>query len=327
MLPFSLFYMKLHRREEILGKFVLIFKCKKMDEVLRIDTVSEHDAFYHKENLHPLVSIVDFDGRVPEIYASKMNFGFYAVYLKEVVCGDIKYGKNTYDYQDKTLVFVAPGQIINVDINKDYKPQGYALLFHPDLIRGTSLGRHIDIYTFFTYQSNEALHLSERERKIVLDCFDKISYELERGVDKHSKMLIVDNIELFLNYCIRFFDRQFISRNEVNTDLLAQFEKLLYDYYQSDKPQTIGLPSVTWCADQLNLSTNYFGDLIKKETGKTALEYIQSKITDLAKQKILDNTKNINEIAYELGFKYPAHFTRAFKKNTGYTPNEYRMLN
>lgn len=298
-----------------------------MDEVLRIDTVSEHDAFYHKENLHPLVSIMDFDGRVPEIYASKMNFGFYAVYLKEVVCGDIKYGKNTYDYQDKTLVFVAPGQIINVDINKDYKPQGYALLFHPDLIRGTSLGRHMDIYTFFTYQSNEALHLSERERKIVLDCFDKISYELERGMDKHSKMLIVDNIELFLNYCIRFFDRQFISRNEVNTDLLAKFEKLLYDYYQSDKPQTIGLPSVTWCADQLNLSTNYFGDLIKKETGKTALEYIQAKITDLAKQKILDNTKNINEIAYELGFKYPAHFTRAFKKNTGYTPNEYRMLN
>ena len=297
-----------------------------MDEVLRIDTVSQHDAFYHKENLHPLVSIMDFDGRVPEIYASKMNFGFYAVYLKEVMCGDIKYGKNTYDYQDKTLVFVAPGQIINVDINKDYKPQGYVLLFHPDLIRGTSLGRHIADYTFFTYQSNEALHLSERERKIVLDCFDKISYELERGVDKHSKMLIVDNIELFLNYCIRFFDRQFISRNEVNTDLLAQFEKLLHDYYQSDKPHTIGLPSVTWCAEQLNLSTNYFGDLIKKETGKTALEYIQSKITDLAKQRILDNQKNINEIAYELGFKYPAHFTRAFKKNTGYTPNEYRML-
>ncbi|WP_447951685.1 helix-turn-helix domain-containing protein [Chryseobacterium koreense] len=298
-----------------------------MDEILRIDTVSQHDAFYHKENLHPLVSIMDFDGRVPEVYASKMNFGFYAVYLKEVMCGDLKYGKNTYDYQDRTLVFVAPGQIINVDINKDYKPQGYALLFHPDLIRGTSLGRHIGDYTFFSYQSNEALHLSERERKIVLDCFDKIGYELERGVDKHSKMLIVDNIELFLNYCIRFYDRQFITRNDANTDLLVQFEKLLNEYYQSDKPLTIGLPSVTWCAEQLNLSSNYFGDLIKKETGKTALEYIQSKITDVAKQKILDNRKTINEIAYELGFKYPQHFTRTFKKNTGYTPNEYRSLN
>lgn len=298
-----------------------------MDEILRIDTVSEHDAFYHKENLHPLVSIMDFDGRVPEIYASRMNFGFYAVYLKEVMCGDMKYGKHTYDYQDRTLVFVAPGQIINVDINKDYKPQGYALLFHPDLIHGTSLGRHIDDYTFFSYQSNEALHLSERERKIVLDCFEKISYELERGVDKHSKMLIVDNIELFLNYCIRFYDRQFISRNDANTDLLAKFERLLNEYFQSDKPQTIGLPSVAWSAEQLNLSSNYFGDLIKKETGKTALEYIQLKIMDLAKQKILDTNKTINEIAYELGFKYPAHFTRTFKRNTGTTPNEYRNVN
>ncbi|SDF74829.1 helix-turn-helix domain-containing protein [Chitinophaga filiformis] len=298
-----------------------------MKDILRIETVSEHDAFYHKENLHPLVSIMDFDGRVPEVYASKMNFGFYIVYLKEVICGDMKYGRHTYDYQDRTLVFVAAGQVINVDINTDYKPQGYALLFHPDLIRGTSLGRHIDDYTFFSYQSNEALHLSEKERKIVLDCFDKISYELEHGVDKHSKKLIVDNIELFLNYCVRFYDRQFITRNDLNSDILVQFEKLLNDYYQSDKPQTIGLPSVNYCALQFHLSTNYFGDLIRKETGKTALEYIQLKMIALAKQKILDNKKTINEIAYELGFKYPAHFTRAFKKSTGVTPIEYRSQN
>jgi len=298
-----------------------------MKDILRIETVSEHDAFYHKENLHPLVSIMDFDGRVPEVYASKMNFGFYIVYLKEVICGDMKYGRHTYDYQDRTLVFVAPGQVINVDINTDYKPQGYALLFHPDLIRGTSLGRHIDDYTFFSYQSNEALHLFEKERKIVLDCFDKISYELEHGVDKHSKKLIVDNIELFLNYCVRFYDRQFITRNDLNSDILVQFEKLLNDYYQSDKPQTIGLPSVNYCALQFHLSTNYFGDLIRKETGKTALEYIQLKMIALAKQKILDNKKTINEIAYELGFKYPAHFTRAFKKSTGVTPIEYRSQN
>ncbi|MDI9863325.1 helix-turn-helix domain-containing protein [Flectobacillus sp. DC10W] len=298
-----------------------------MGKILRIDTVSEHDAFYHKENLHPLVSIIDFDGRVPEVYASKMNFGFYAVYLKEVMCGDIKYGRNTYDFQDRTLVFVAPGQIINVDINKDYKPQGYALLFHPDLISGTSLGRNIDNYTFFSYQSNEALHLSEKERKIVLDCFDKINYELERGIDKHSKMLITTNIELFLNYCIRFYDRQFVSRTEPNNGVIVKFEKLLREFYQSDKPQTIGLPSVTYCAEQLNLSTNYFGDLIRKETGKTALEYIQLKIIALAKQKILDREKTINEIAYELGFKYPAHFTRTFKNLTGLTPVEYRSLN
>ncbi len=201
------------------------------------------------------------------------------------------------------------------------------MLFHPDLLRGTSLGRHIDDYTFFSYQSNEALHLSEKERKIVLDCFEKMQYELERGVDKHSKKLIIMNIELFLNYCIRFYDRQFISRSEANTDVVSQFEKLLSEYYQSDKPQTIGLPSVTYCAEQLNLSTNYFGDLIKKETGKTALEYIHLRIMALAKQKLLDSKKTINEVAYELGFKYPAHFTRAFKKSTGVTPIGYRSLN
>lgn len=303
------------------------FKMKAMDEILRIDTVSQHDAFYHKENLHPLVSIMDFDGRVPEVYASRMNFGFYAIYLKEVMCGDLTYGKNTYDYQDKTLVFVAPGQIIHVKIDDNYKPQGYALLFHPDLIRGTSLGAHIDEYTFFSYETNEALHLSERERKIVLDCFDKIKYELEQGTDKHSKKLIVDNIELFLNYCVRFYDRQFITREETNSNILIQFEKLLNDYYQSDKPQDIGLPSVAWCAEQFHLSTNYFGDLIKKETGKTAMEYIHLKIMDMAKQMILDHQKNISEIAYDLGFKYPAHFTRLFKQKMGVTPNEYRSLN
>lgn len=183
-----------------------------METILRIDTISEHDAFYHHENLHPLVSVIDFTGRTPEVYASRMNFGFYAVYLKDVKCCDMKYGRHTYDYQDRTLVFVAPGQVINVDINEDYKPQGYALLFHPDLIRGTALGKHIDDYTFFSYESKEALHLSEKERNIVLDCFEKVRYELERGTDKHSKLLISSNIELFLNYCIRFYDRQYPGR-------------------------------------------------------------------------------------------------------------------
>jgi len=296
-----------------------------MDKVLQIDTVSQHDAFYHQENLHPMVSVIDFTGTVPEEYAFRMRFGFYAVYLKDVKCGDIKYGRDYYDYQDRTLLFVAPGQVINVEINKDYKPQGFALLFHPDLIRGTSLGRHINDYTFFSYNAREALHLSERERKIVLDCFAKIKYELEHAIDIHSKALIVSNIELFLNYCVRFYDRQFITRNDVNKGTLEQFENLLNDYFKSDKPQTIGLPAVSYFADQLNLSPNYFGDLVKKETGKSAHEYIQSKVIDIAKEKILDTNRSVSEIAYELGFKYPQHFTRAFKKNTGYTPNEYRM--
>jgi AraC-like DNA-binding protein len=149
----------------------------------------------------------------------------------------------------------------------------------------------------------------------------------KQSVDKHNKKLIVSNIELFLNYCVRFYDRQFITRDNVNKGILEKFENLLNDYYQSEKPQRICLPSVAFCASELNLSANYFGDLIKKETGKTAQEYIQSKVIDIAKEKIFDASKSVSEIAYELGFKYPQHFTRLFKQKTGHTPNEYRMMN
>jgi AraC-like DNA-binding protein len=189
------------------------------------------------------------------------------------------------------------------------------------------LGKHIDDYTFFSYQSREALHLSEKERKIVLDCFEKIKYELEQRMDNHSKTIIAANIELFLNYCVRFYERQFITRGDINRSNIEKFESLLKNYFHSDKPQTIGLPAVSYCADQLHLSPNYFGDMVKKETGKTAMEYIHLKVMDMAKDRILDTSRSISEIAYDLGFKYPHHFTRAFKKSTGFTPNEYRSLN
>lgn len=298
-----------------------------MENFVKIDTVSQYDTFYKKENLHPLVSIIDFNGTYPEIYASKMSFGFYAIYLKDTVCGDITYGKSTYDYQDKSLIFVAPGQVIQISLNEGEQAYGLGLVFHPDLIRGTSLGKRIDSFTFFSYKFNEALHISEKERRMVVDCLDKIKYELELGVDKHSKKLIASNIELFLDYCVRFYDRQFISRSELNKGVLEQFESLLNEYFHSDKPQSIGLPSVSYFAEQFHLSPNYFGDVIKKETGKSALEYIQLKTMDIAKEKILNPSATISEIAYELGFKYPTHFSRAFKKNTGVTPLEYRSLN
>src|SRR5882757_6335221 len=207
-----------------------------MDKILQFDTVSKYDTFHHQENLHPLVSVIDFTETPPMDYAPWMKFGFYAVFLKDVSCGDIKYGRSTYDHQDRTLVFVAPGQTISIGITKGYKPQGYALLFHPDLIHGTSLSRHIKDYTFFDYDAREALHLSEKERRIVLECFTKIKYELEQNMDKHSRKLIVANIELFLDYCIRFYDRQFFTRNEVNNGVLKEFDVLLNDYFQSGEP-------------------------------------------------------------------------------------------
>ena len=297
-----------------------------MGDLRRFETISEYNTFNNNETLHPLVSVVDLSRASPR-QASNMYFGFYTVFLKEVKCGDLRYGRHTYDYQEGTLVFIAPGQVISVDNSGEtYQPKGYALIFQPDLLHGTTLGRHMQDYSFFGYQSNEALHLSERERKIAMECFAKIEYELEHAVDKHSKRLIVSNIELFLNYCIRFYDRQFITRDSVHQGILERFEQLVNEYFQTGKPQIHGLPTVAWCAEQLNLSANYFGDLVKKESGQSAQEYIQFKIMEVAKTKIFDRSKTINEIAFELGFRYPQHFSRFFKERAGHSPNEYRTL-
>ena len=303
-----------------------------MERIFRFDTVTDYNALNNHETLHPLVSIIDFSKANPRTWGEKgtvrINFGMYCIFLKDVKCGDLRYGQNYYDYQEGTLVFVAPGQMMVVETDGQvYQPKGYALVFHPDLIRGTSLGRIIHEYNFFSYNANEALHLSERERQVVLDCFSKIEFELQQNIDKHSKKLIASNIELFLNYCDRFYDRQFITRDNVNKGILEKFEELLNSYFSSDKPQNLGLPSVAYFADELHLSANYFGDLIKKETGKSAKEYIQNKIIDIAKNKTFDTEKSVNEIAYELGFKYPQHFTRLFKQKVGCTPNEYRFQN
>ena len=298
-----------------------------MDEIIQLESVARYNAIRGVETLHPLVTVLDVSKTRP-MPAGKFNFGLYAVYLKEIKCGELKYGRSHYDYQEGTLVFIAPGQVLGVEPNvKTFAPKGWALLFHPDLIKGTPLGKHIQDYSFFSYEANEALHLSERERQIALDCFTKIGYELQQSIDKHSKTLIASNIELFLNYCTRFYDRQFITRDNVHKGILEKFENLLNDYFQSDKPQTLGLPSVTYCAAELHLSANYFGDLIKKETGKSAQDYIQLKLIAKAKEKIFEPDKSVSQIAYELGFKYPQHFTRLFKQRVGYTPIEYRTLN
>jgi AraC-like DNA-binding protein len=298
-----------------------------MDPIINFSSINDYNSFNNNETLHPLVSIVDLSKASPR-KNYKMNFGIYCVILKDIKCGDLKYGNNYYDYQEGTLVFFAPGQVVEVSNNTEYyQPFGKALIFHPDLLHGTTLGKHMEQYNFFSYNTNEALHLSEKERKIILDCFLKIEYELEQSIDKHSKTLITSNIELFLNYCNRFYDRQFITRETVHKGVLDKFENLINTYINSEKPRNEGLPSVSWCAEQLNLSANYFGDLIKKDTGFTAQEFIQSKVIDLAKEKIFDVNKSISEIAYELGFKYPQHFTRLFKQKVGMSPLDYRNFN
>ena len=289
-----------------------------MGTVVKYDNIFQYNESRGVETLHPLVSVIDFSKAEPIPPGHYRHcFGFYAVFLKDVKCGDLRYGRNYYDYQEGTLVFMAPGQVVEVEVKDkpQVPPKGRALLFHPDLLRGTSLGRNIAGYTFFSYEVNEALHLSEQERQVMMDCLQNIQSELKHAIDKHSRTLIVSNIELLLNYSTRFYERQFITRNNVNRDVLAGFERLL------------GVPSVRWCAEQLHLSANYFGDLVKKETGKSAQEYIQLKVIDIAKERIFDPGRSISEIAYSLGFRYPQHFTRLFKKVVGCSPNEYRTAN
>ena len=298
-----------------------------MDEVRRIDSVNQYNDFLGADKLHPLISVINFDDIQPVMNAH-MHMGIYAVFLKDIKCGNIIYGCQPYDYEDGTLVFVSPGQRYGIDSKGiAIKPSGFALVFHPDLIAGSALGKNMKDYSFFSYEVKEALHLSKKERSTIVECLQKISEEIQQNLDKHSKTLIISNIELFLNYCMRFYDRQFITRNHANKDILVRFEQLLDNYYPSHMAERLGFPSVAYCAEQLNLSPNYFGDLIKKETGYTAIDYIHSKMIDHAKLMLFDVNKSISEISYSLGFKYQQHFTRLFKQKTGVTPNAYRSLN
>ena len=295
--------------------------------LLNIETVTEYNDMLGVETLHPQVSVIDLSKARPMRHM-RHTFSFYVVFLKDEKNCDLIYGRQRYDYQKGSVVCLAPGQVIGIDdTGEAFQPQGYALCFHPDLIRGTNLGRNIKEYSFFSYEVNEALHLSEHERVIFVDCLTKIQEELRHSIDRLSQRLIANNIELLLNYCLRFYERQFITRQNVNRDILTRFEALLDNYFTGDNALHTGLPTVRYCAGELCLSPNYFGDLIKKETGKTALEWIQSKIIDIAKEQLLIPTNSINQVAYNLGFQYPQHFTRVFKKVAGTTPNEYKRKN
>ena len=298
-----------------------------MSDIMKIDTVQQYNDYFGVETCHPLVSIIEGSKAKPLRYGRKL-YGVYAVLLKDAVCGSLKYGQSIYDYQRGTMLFIAPGQVMgSEDDGQLHQPEGWILTFHPEFLRGTPLAGIMKAYSYFSYNANEALHLSEQERCTVIECMEKIRTELQYPVDKHSKSLITDNIKLLLDYCIRFYDRQFITRENANHDILTRFENLLDNYFASGKAAIEGRPSVQQCADALCLSANYFSDLVKKETGMSALKHIRQKMLDVAKERVFDTSKSISEISYELGFPYPQHFSRWFKKMAGCTPNEYRMLN
>lgn len=295
-------------------------------EILRLDSVDAYNRAMGFETKHPLVAVVDLSKADPVAArkARTYEYGVYALWLKQTKCGDITYGRMPYDYQEGTVTSFAPGQVVNFSPAPDFKPMALGLLFSPELIHGTSLGREIGKYDFFSYSSHEALHLSDDEKALFKSCLAMIEQELERPTDTHSKNIICRNIELLLDYCMRFYDRQFITRKAVNKSVLAKFEKLLNDYFDGNTPILKGLPSVKYFAENCFLSPNYFGDLVKKETGLTPQEHIQNKIIDIAKEELASTEKTVNEIAFNLGFQYSQHFNRYFKRSTGITPSAYR---
>lgn len=289
------------------------------------DTVQEFNDSFGFDTYHPLVSVVHFD-KPHKIEETIYHYGLYALFLKENKGCQLSYGKTKYDFDEMTVTSFSPGQVIHVEPNPDVVyPRWTALVFHPDLLSRTALGRNISRYEFFDYTSNEALHLSTDEIEIFRGVLDMINQELHRSIDKHSRELIVSNVELLLNYCLRFYDRQFVTREEINHRVVKQFSSLLDKYIKEDAERK-GLPTVAYFADKCCYSAKYFGELVKTETGRTAKDFINDRLVRNAKQLLSNDELSIKHVSLQLGFEYPQHFVRFFKMHTGKTPTEYRKL-
>ncbi len=274
---------------------------------------------------HPLVSVIDYSkvkvANAPE--SGCFICSFYTVNFKKNC--HFMYGRQSFDHQEGTLHCTAPEQIITFDRKRDSgSSEGWGLYFHPELIRNSGLGRKIHEYSFFSYTENEALHLSDSEKQTLISILKQIETEYNTNIDHYSNQLIISNVELLLNYCNRFYGRQFITRSNYNKDIIARFEEFLRDYFNSQKLAEEGLPTVKLCAETMNLSANYFSDLLRNETGNNTQEHIHFHLLEKAKTLLAGTGKTINEIAYELGFEYPQNFCKLFKRKVGSSPTEFR---
>lgn len=303
-----------------------------MNEILNIESI---DCFHKILGLtppnHPLISLIsdkeslgraDFDEALFNVrFSTKM----YAIMYKDNISGSLSYGRNTYDFQEGTLIFVQPGQVLKTpDKSEVMGKRGWTLLFHPDLLHNSNLATKMNTYNFFSYESNEALHLSNKEKVFVAGVIEQIKGEIAQNLDQHSQKLIVSNLELFLNYALRFYDRQFFTRTKVNSDYVTSFEKALNQYFENGQAKIHGIPTAVYFGEQLNLSPNYLSDLLKRETGKGIKEYTDEYLIAKAKILLLNSTISVSELAYELGFDYPQSFTRLFRKKTGHSPKDFR---
>ena len=301
-----------------------------MKSIVQLKSISEINKFVQCATKHPLVAVVDFSKTDEYIEDdTRISADFYSIMFKNYCANKLRYGRQTYDFQEGSLVCIAPKQVLTMDneIEKKEDMMGWGLFFHPDLLRGTSLGNKMNDYTFFSYETSEALHLSDKEKQILFDCVQKIEIELQENIDTHSQTLLVSNIELLLNYCSRYYNRQFITRKSTHSNTVAQVQTLLKNYFKKEKLQEKGLPSVKYLADNVHLSASYLSDLLKKETGMSAQDHIHYYLIEEAKNVLLNTDNSVSEIAYSLGFEYPQYFSKLFKQKTGQTPIEYRNLN
>ncbi len=294
---------------------------KKKD--IYFDTVEHFNEYYGFETLHPLVSVVRYD-RPHAIRAATYHYGLYALFLKENKGCQITYGRTKYDFDEMTITSFAPGQVVSVEPAPGVTtPKWTAIVFHPDFLARTSLGREMSKYGFFSYNSNEALHLSAGEVEIVRSVLSIIRQEMHHAIDRHSRQLIVSNIEVLLNYCLRFYERQFITREEINHSTVRRFEDMLNEYI-ANEAESGGIPTVAMFADKCCLSPGYFGELVKAETGITAQTFIAEHLLAHAKELLNDLSLTVSQISERLGFEYPQHFVRFFKRLTGKTPSQFR---
>ena len=295
--------------------------------IQKIETIEQYNQMFGVETKHPLLTVVEVNDYAPttDTLTQTVKYGLYAVFLKQGVGCRLRYGREQYDYQAGSIVTMAPGRVVTTEFAEGEHSSWKALLFHPDLLFGTPLAERIREYTFFGYDQHEALHVSDEERRTIEDTFRHITNELDHAIDKHSSQLLMVYVQLILDYCLRFYDRQFITRHKVNSSLISRFDKLVDDYLKSDRLILKGQPSVAWCASELCLSANYFGDLVRKELGSTAKDFIKGKIIAKAKQELRASDVSITIISDRLGFSSVSHFTRLFKAHTGLTPSEYRQ--
>ena len=302
-----------------------------MRDIFRIKSISEvHQLFGLEKPTHPLITIIRKWPQTDLDFANvKLTSELYLLSMKGKIKGTtFQYGKNSYDFDDGTLVFIAPNQVASfADPIEELDDSGWTILFHPDLIRKSELGKTIKNYSFFNYEANESLHLSDKEKQSLFELVKKIDLELNQNIDKHSQNIIIQNLESILKYSNRYYDRQFYTRTNLSKDFVSKFEHYLQNYFSSSDLSEMGMPSINQCGEAMNMSGSYLSDLLKLETGSSAKDHIHSYLIEKAKTNLLNSNSSISEIAFGLGFEYPQHFSKLFKGKVGFSPSEYRNLN